>query len=441
MRELRLKLVGISVTSLALLQLLVGIILFPSSASASSSTINFQGKLTNPDGTNVADGTYTIQFRLYTDPSADAAGVCDPGTTSCKWEETKTVGLTDGNFQVRLGSSTPFSSAVDFTIQNLYLGIKVGSDAEMSPRVEFSASPYALNASALDGLKSYNFVQLAQGVQTDASAVTTLALDKTVAGTIIDLQASGSSVFSIDTSGSIVSRDNSGSNNILFSTNTSTNQVIIGDSTASSPADSTLFVFDSATSVNAPSGANGGTYYNTSTGTLKCYTDNFWSDCTTTRYLGGTTLAANANVINVPLAKSVVDLHCRLSATGRTATSYPLMRFNNDNSSTYGWNANGIVGTATTDWQDSNDTEIQLSGNQTAVASTLYSADINITNFNGYSAVVNWSASGLEALNTNSNHFDGVGGWYNTAQITSVQFYLSGGASYTTGSSAWCEGR
>lgn len=415
-------------------------IVCPRVASASSSTVNFQGKLVNPDGTNVTDGSYSIRFRLYTDQSADSAGPCDPLTTTCRWEETQTVGLADGNFQVRLGALTPLVGAVDFTTQDLYLGIKISSDAEMNPRVEFSSSPYAFNASALDGLASNNFVQLANGVQTDASSTPTIALNKTGTGAIIDLQANGNSVFSISASGDLRSGNSSGGT-VLFSTNTVTNQVKIGDDTANSSAESTLFVVDSATSQNTPIGSNGGMFYDSTTHALRCYADDFWSDCTTTRYLGGASLSASSSVLSVVLAKPVTDLHCRLSVTGRTAVSYPLMRFNNVSTSTYAWNANGIVGTATTDWQDSNDTEIQLSGTQTAASSTLYSADINITNYSGYSAVVNWSASGLEALNTNSNHFDGVGGWYNTAQITSIQFYLSAGASYTAGSSVWCEGR
>src|SRR5579884_1600401 len=34
-------------------------------AGAITKIINFQGKLTKTDGTNVADGTYSMQFKLY----------------------------------------------------------------------------------------------------------------------------------------------------------------------------------------------------------------------------------------------------------------------------------------------------------------------------------------------------------------------------------------
>lgn len=44
--------------------------------AAAGGVISFQGKLTNPDGTNVVDGSYSIRFRIYTDSSADAVNSC-----------------------------------------------------------------------------------------------------------------------------------------------------------------------------------------------------------------------------------------------------------------------------------------------------------------------------------------------------------------------------
>lgn len=118
--------------------------------------INFQGKLTNIDGTNVADATYTIRFGLYNDPTlgTDTAGC----TGNCLWTENNTsVTTKDGIFQVQLGSVTSFaSSSVDFNQTALYLGVKVGSDAEMTPRVQMAAVPYALTAEKVSGLTVTN---------------------------------------------------------------------------------------------------------------------------------------------------------------------------------------------------------------------------------------------------------------------------------------------
>jgi|GEM_PF-2545818 len=103
--------------------------------------INFQGKLVNTDGTNVTDGSRTIVFTLY-----DAASA---GTQL--WQESDSVTTTDGIFRVALGGVTSLST-VDFNSDSIYLGIKVGADSEMTPRVRFAATPYAFNSQKVGGL-------------------------------------------------------------------------------------------------------------------------------------------------------------------------------------------------------------------------------------------------------------------------------------------------
>jgi hypothetical protein len=128
--------------------------------AAINSQINFQGKLTNPDGTNVTDGTYSIVFSIYTVPSGGAA----------VWTETDTtVGVASGIFQVALGNvaggGTALPGSVNFNTSGIYLGVKVGSDAEMTPRVQFTAAPYAFNANQVGGISASGLVQLSPGSQ------------------------------------------------------------------------------------------------------------------------------------------------------------------------------------------------------------------------------------------------------------------------------------
>ncbi|MEK7181972.1 MAG: hypothetical protein AAB708_02510, partial [Patescibacteria group bacterium] len=104
--------------------------------------INFQGKVVNNDGTNVTDGSYSFTFRLYDVSSA--------GTHI--WTETKSITVTDGIFQTNLGDTTALPGSVDFNTDNIYLGINFNSDGEMSPRVRFTAAPYAFNAEKVGGL-------------------------------------------------------------------------------------------------------------------------------------------------------------------------------------------------------------------------------------------------------------------------------------------------
>lgn len=115
-------------------------------ATGINQEINFQGKIVNSDGTNVADNDYDFEFKIYTVSSGGAA----------VWTETLTVGnqvtVTDGIFRVALGAVTALPGSIDFNTDNIYLGINFDSDGEMSPRVHFTAVPYAFNALRVAGL-------------------------------------------------------------------------------------------------------------------------------------------------------------------------------------------------------------------------------------------------------------------------------------------------
>ncbi|MFZ1627156.1 MAG: LamG-like jellyroll fold domain-containing protein [Candidatus Moraniibacteriota bacterium] len=111
-------------------------------ATGINEQISFQGKVVNTNGTNVANGSYTFVFRLYD---------VDTGGTHI-WTESKSLTVTDGIFQTNLGDTTTLPGSVDFNTDNIYLGINFNSDGEMSPRVRFTAAPYALNAAKVGGL-------------------------------------------------------------------------------------------------------------------------------------------------------------------------------------------------------------------------------------------------------------------------------------------------
>lgn len=161
--------------------------------AAINNQINFQGKITNPNGTNVTNGSYAFVFSIYTVASGG----------SNVWTESKNLTVTDGIFQTALGDTTSLPGSVDFNSSSLYLGIRVGADAEMTPRVRLTAAPYSFNSDLLDGLDSNNFVKLAQGLQVDASTTnSSIAVNKTggTAG-IMQLQRAGSDVLNIANTG------------------------------------------------------------------------------------------------------------------------------------------------------------------------------------------------------------------------------------------------
>lgn len=123
---------------------LVALILFtgyfaPMAQAAIPGEVGYYGILRNQAGTIVTDGSYSIRFALYTTATGGTAA----------WQETKSVSVRNGLFSTKLGSVTTLSPSL-FT-QSLYLGVKVGTDSEMLPRTELSSSPFAINASQLEG--------------------------------------------------------------------------------------------------------------------------------------------------------------------------------------------------------------------------------------------------------------------------------------------------
>jgi hypothetical protein len=109
--------------------------------------MNFQGQLTNSSGIAEPNGSYTMKFALY---SVSSGG-------SSFWSETQTVTVSSGLFDVVLGSSIPLNTlpASDFT-QDIWVGVTVNSDAEMSPHQQLLPAVYARNAQALNGLQANN---------------------------------------------------------------------------------------------------------------------------------------------------------------------------------------------------------------------------------------------------------------------------------------------
>ncbi len=273
--------------------------------------INFQGKLVNTNGTNVPNGTYNIRFRVY-DASSFGTVVWTEDRVYGTGAPDNRVSVTDGIFQVNLGSVCTLAgsvcgantnTAVDFNSDNIYLTIDLGNtstaanfaaasgNGEMSPRIQFTSSPYAFNADKLDGLDSTQLVQLAQGVQTDNTTVNpSIFINKTnVSGApnIVEIQKSGADVFKLDNTGLATfapQADNiaafvlqrSGAADVLFTADTAArgasggNRIKIGNSTGTDTATTILQV--DATAADPTSNLStlvGGLYYRSDTGDLK----------------------------------------------------------------------------------------------------------------------------------------------------------------------------
>ena len=131
----------------------------PESPVTDEPKLHYQGRLLNPaTGSPKADGIYTMVFGVYSTASGG----------SLLWTETKDVTVNRGIFSTLLGDTTPFDTAL-FNGQDLWLGISVGGDPQMTPRQPLAYVPYAVFANNADKLDGYNSSAFAQAGHSHAT--------------------------------------------------------------------------------------------------------------------------------------------------------------------------------------------------------------------------------------------------------------------------------
>lgn len=92
-------------------------------------TINYQGVLF--DDVGAVDGDIEMTFAIYDQATGGTA----------LWSETLTVPVDNGKYSVILGKTTPIDLP---DARQYWLGITVGTDEEMTPRVEMTSVMYSL---------------------------------------------------------------------------------------------------------------------------------------------------------------------------------------------------------------------------------------------------------------------------------------------------------
>lgn len=116
--------------------------------AAVPTTLTEQGRLLDTSGTPVT-GSVSLVFSLY-----DAAS-----GGNLLWTEPQTITLDEGYFSALLGSVTAFpTNALNGATR--YLGVKVNTDPEMSPRQTVNSVPYALLAANVNGDITPNSVSI-----------------------------------------------------------------------------------------------------------------------------------------------------------------------------------------------------------------------------------------------------------------------------------------
>lgn len=113
---------------------LVLVFLQLTASAAQVRLISYQGHLANQDGVPIT-GTVSLVLSLY-----------DVGTGGTPlWTENQAVPVSSGIFSVQLGAVTPLPAAL-FLQDSLFLGVKVGADAEMTPRQRLTSTAYSVRS-------------------------------------------------------------------------------------------------------------------------------------------------------------------------------------------------------------------------------------------------------------------------------------------------------
>ncbi|MGD2147408.1 MAG: hypothetical protein PVH41_12000 [Anaerolineae bacterium] len=149
-------------------------------AGVTAPLLHYQGRLTDPGtGDSVSDGLYTMTFRLY-----------DLGSGGLPlWMESKDVTVQGGVFSTALGDTAALNPAL-FNGQALWLGVKVGADAEATPRQMILPVAYALSLvpgaqiSTTSSSATFSVSNAGSGDALQIDGATTLNGDLSVSGSL-----------------------------------------------------------------------------------------------------------------------------------------------------------------------------------------------------------------------------------------------------------------
>jgi hypothetical protein len=135
-----------------------------SANSTSTSTIAYQGRLAQSDGTLIT-GKTPMTFSIYKEPAGGTALWTET------WEGNRAVAVNNGQFSVMLGSQKAIPQSIVNGTDTLYLGVTIGNDEEMNPRLLLGSAPYAFQSLTVpDG--SITTAKIADGAVSTAKLAT-----------------------------------------------------------------------------------------------------------------------------------------------------------------------------------------------------------------------------------------------------------------------------
>ncbi len=155
---------------------------------ATPQVVTFQGKLTDTSGIALEDGIHSIRLAIYDSPTGGTL-LWDAGAQN--------VTTVDGLFTYELGSNVSLPASL-FTDTARFLGITVGNDAELSPRIPFRSVPYAIESSHSAKSDSALVAQTATSASQADSATFAQISEVALSATVSEFADSATSADSAD---------------------------------------------------------------------------------------------------------------------------------------------------------------------------------------------------------------------------------------------------
>ncbi len=293
---------------------IVGLFTLPlltSTAQAStgvSPDISFEGKIVNSSGVNITNGTYNVEFTMYTgctNEPTNNTGCTLAWTEDYLTSSSQGVAINGGTFEVNLGQYCAFSGStcqgntntgINWNTYPIYMSMQIGGtanctsspagglftancagDGVMQPYILMTSTPYAQNAGTLGNIAASGFGQLAIGSQTWTGSNT--FEDSTNSATAFQVDNNGAkTILGVDTSGNQVVFGNATTNvgQVVFDDGTNSNAVTLNVGTTTAAYSLTLPTVAPTTSQCLQSGAStagllvfgscsGGSYINNGT--------------------------------------------------------------------------------------------------------------------------------------------------------------------------------
>jgi len=188
-------------------------------ATGINKQINYQGKLTDGAGVSVADGNYNFKISLYTVSTGGTPVWTARGTVGTP--TARSVAIANGIFSIMLGDTVAGDNALtlDFSQDAYYLGITVGSDAEMTSRKRIGSVPQAYNSNNLIGDGFVKITGVPTGSTVDAGTVYVNPASATSGYTLLGLAVAGTEKFKVSEAGNVSSAGTINSQTISSSAN------------------------------------------------------------------------------------------------------------------------------------------------------------------------------------------------------------------------------